>query len=405
MSSTLHWVLASPPATGEAAANDSLPPTFSASSCVEQGYDQAALLAVVERSYPRDYLEGLRSRPGGGYELFQSAAAVLARCSDAVSELYCCSLLAFAHGGVLATGTVEFYRNDFSGGAVTLGQGSFVATSRTGRRFLTQAPVVFGSTDLGPHAVGVQAEAVGSEYNVAGVTLTAGGESLEGEIDTVLRLAPTSVGFDPAVQVRQLAPTSGGLSACLDGLGGDVLIPRQTLEQDDRYRLRIVTTPDTVSPDAIQRGLDGILGALGQHGCLREVGTPRLPGLFFDAGSSADSPQVPAHNFAFDMDFSVRPDDRFKLLLSLRDSRAFFLIGVPRLVETDFGAAFDGATTDAFPLQNAFDTTSPTASSAAFDGFTTLQGSLYRSIFAMLDQKRAAGVGFELYIESVSCTP
>lgn len=403
MSVTLHWVIVAPPETAGAAANDSLPPEFAASACTLEPYTQSDLLQVLSRSYPADYLAGLQSSPNGGYELFQAAAKVLARVSDGVAELYCCALLAFAHGGAKATGFVEFFREDDSGGAVTVGQGSLVETSKTGRRFQTSADAVFGATDLGPVAVAVQAIEFGQEYNVSGVTLTAGGESLEGEIDTVRRLSSTSIGFDPNMRVRQPGPTTGGLSACLDGLGEDVLIPRQTLEEDDRYRLRIVTTPDTISPDAIQRGLDGILQALGQHGCLREVGTDRLPGLFFDAGSSADAVQDPAHNFAFDMDFAARPADRFKLMLDFAHFRAFFLVGVPRVVLSDFGAVYDGSSADAFPLQNAFDTTAAAAPNAAFDGSTTLAASLYRSIYAMVDDKRAAGVSFELYIENVDC--
>ncbi len=400
----LSWLLGSPVVPSFASPGSLLPPSFGASEeCPVVGYTQAELLDIVARSYPQEYLQALQAQANGGYEVFEASAQVLARVSAAVAELYCCALLAFAHGGALASGTVELVRETAVGGAITVGAGTILEASRTGRRFRTLTAVTFGALALGPFVVAVQAIEFGSEYNLPGVTITGGGETVPGEIDTVRFLANTSVGFDVNLQCRQLAATSGGASPCLDGLGEDLSIPREALESDARYRQRIITTPDTVSPAAIERGLDSIVGALGLHVCLREVGTSRLPGFFFDAGSSADSPQVPANNYAFDMDFSVRPADRYKLILDYTDFRAFMLVGVPKVVDIDFGFVFDGTRADAFPLQNAFDTTSPTASSAAFDGFTSLNASLYKSIYNIVNEKRAGGVGFELYQETIGC--
>lgn len=402
-SATLFWLLAAPPTPASSSPPLPMPPLFGAGSdCPLVGYTQDELLAVVARSYPADWLFGLQSSPTGGYEILQVAAKIMARVSEAIGELYCCSLFAFAHGPVKSTGLVVLERDTDAGGAVTVGSGSLVEASKSGRRYALDTAVVFGPTDLGPFAVSVTAIEEGREYDVQGNVATANG-LLEGEIDTLRRLSTTSAGFDASLRVHQEAPTSGGLSACLDGLGNDVLVFRQPLEADDRYRLRILETPDTVSPDAITRGLDRILGALGLHACLREVGSAQLPGMFFDAGSSSDAPQDPIRNFAYDMDFTARPVDRFKLLLSSEEFRAFFLVGVPRVVERDFGAVFDGSTTDAFPLQNAYDTTSATAPNAAFDGSTLLAGSLYQSIYAMVEAKRAGGVGWELYLETVGC--
>lgn len=414
MSFSLPWLLLGPPGPtffvsdpAEEAFNSPgpvLPPTFAGSECPIIGFTQAELLAVIEKSYPKDYLDGLRSQPNGGYELFQAAAKLLARVSVAVAEYYCCSFLAFAHGPSLSTGQVEFSRATFLEGAVTLGAGSFVRASRSGRLFLTLGAAVFGPTDLGPVVVSVVALEPSQQYDVPGVFVTAGSELVEGEIDELAQLSSTSVGFDPSMRVRQPAATAGGQSACLDGLGEQDGIFRLADESDDRYRLRIVQTPDTISPDALDRGLDNLLGALGLHACVREVGTDRLPGFFFDAGSSADSPQVPANNYAFDMNFVTRPADRFKLLLSEADFRGFLLIGLPPIADlADFGMAFDGTTADAFPQQNAFDTISLTQPNVAYDGFSTLNGSIYRAIYDMVNEKRAAGVGFELYLETIDC--
>jgi hypothetical protein len=399
----LGWLLASIPEP-QSSNGSVLPPVFGASAeCPVVGFTQSELLRIIERSYPKSYLDGLRSSPTGGYELMQSAAQVMARVSRAVAELYCCSLLAFAHGPAYSTGLVEFAREDATEGAITIKAGSVVKASKSGRRFILSGDVVFGALALGPITVAVVAEEPDQTYDLQGVTITAGGETVPGEVDSIAELAEGS-GFDPAMRVRQIATFSGGRSPCLDGLGEDLLVPRLPDESDDRYRLRIIQKPDTVSPDAIERGLDLLLGSLGLHACLREVGTERLPGFFFDAGSSEDSPQVPANNYAYDMDFTTRPEDRFKLLLDLAEFRGFMLIGVPPIPDIlEFGLFYDGATSDAFPLQNAYDTTSLTQPNVAYDGFSALNSSIYKAIYDMVNEKRAAGVGFELYLETIGC--
>lgn len=398
------WLLASPSAPAFVP-GASLPPFFGfgGGSCPVQGLTQAELLAVVENSYPLDYLMGLRSSATGGYELFEAAAAVMARVSEAIAEVYCCALVAYAHGASFSEGTVEFFRLENTNGAVIVDTGSLVEASRSGRRFMLLEPAVFGALELGPKVVRVRAVEAGQEFDLPGELVTPSGEVLPGEIDTIRMLAATSSGFDPNLQVRQIAPTLGGRTPCLDGLGEDVLIPRTLFESDNAYRLRIIETPDTVSPLAIQRGLDKLLSPL--HACLREVGTAKLPGLFYDAGSSADIPQNPANNYAYDMDFALRPEDRFKLLLDFTEFRAFFMVGVPPVIDNTFGFPYDGSSSDIVPFANPYDTTTtdlfPVVN--AYDGSTLLAASLYKAIFDMVDAKRAAGVGFVLYQETIGC--
>lgn len=403
MPAFFQWLLSFPPASTSSNAL-SLPPVYgSPEECPVVGFTQAELLRIIEKSFPKSYLEGLRSSPTGGYELMQAAAKVQERVSRAVAELYCCSLLAFAHGPAYSTGLVEFLRESATAGAITIKAGTLVRASASGRLFIVMSDVVFGALDLGPIPVSVFGQEPDQTYDVQGVTITAGGETIPGEIDAIAELAGGS-GFDPAIVVRQLATFTGGRTPCLDGLGEDLLVPRLVGESDDRYRLRIIQKPDTVSPAAIERGLDLLLGALGLHACLREVGTERLPGFFYDAGASTDSPQVPENNYAYDLDFSTRPADRFKLYLDQAEFRGFMMIGVPPIPDlADFGMAYDGATSDAFPQQNAYDTTSLTQPNVAYDGFSTLNSSIYQAIFDMINEKRAAGVGFELYLEAIGC--
>lgn len=397
------WLLASPPSSSSTS-GITLPPVYgSPEECPVVGLTYDELIAVIERSYPKSYLDGLRSSPNGGYEQMQAAAKLLERVSRGVAELYCCSILAFAHGPAFTTGVVEFFRLVDDEGAITIKAGSFVRASRSGRRFVVMTDVVFGPTDLGPVVVSVFGEEPDQTYDVQGVTITAGGESIPGEVDTIDATAAGS-GFDPNLQVRQLATFTGGRTPCLDGLGEDLLIPRIADESDDRYRLRIIQKPDTVSPLAIERGLELLLGALGLHACLREVGTDRLQGFFYDAGSSADSPQDPDNNYAYDMDFSLRPEDRFKLYLNLAEFRGFMLIGVPPIPDlADFGMAYDAGGSVPFPQQDAYDTTSLTQPNVAYDGFSSLNASIYQAIYDMVNDKRAAGVGFDLYLETIGC--
>jgi hypothetical protein len=69
----------------------------------------------------------------------------------------------------------------------------------------------------------------------------------------------------------------------------------------------------------------------------------------------------------------------------------------------DFGAFFDTATSDPFPLQNAYDTIALDQNNAAYDGFVLLNTSIYRAVYDMINEKKAAGVGFELYLETIGC--
>jgi hypothetical protein len=87
----------------------------------------------------------------------------------------------------------------------------------------------------------------------------------------------------------------GGASATLDALGAERNLPRFNAEDDDSYRDRISKPADVVSPNAIVRAGNRVLAEYDETACLREVGRPLLPGLFFD-GDPTPEP------FAFDLD-------------------------------------------------------------------------------------------------------
>ncbi len=404
------WILSGPVMLSPFSPPPSLPPFLGgAVECDAPYFTQEELLRVVQRAYPVDYVLAMQSKPDGGYEIFQAAAKVLERVSIAMARLMCCAFIIHAGEGTKAAGVVEFYREDDAAGELTYKAGSVVRTSN-GKEFVTLEDAVFGPTDLGPVVVSIESVDYGYVYNVAGAVTTAGGELLEGDINDIKFGIVEDAGGNPTIdlnmRVRNVQATTGGADKCLEALGQDVGIFRNLGESIEAYRLRIQTTPDTVSPDAIRRGVNDLLAPYDSAVCLREVGTDLFPGFFYDAGSSADSPQDAMTNFAYDMDFEQRPEDRFKLYLNTLEFRGFFLVGLPKFEFPSFaGLVYDTSSADTFPIRNAFDTTAMDAENAAWDGSgaAQLQTGIYKSIYDVVDAKRAGGVGFELYIEEIGC--
>jgi hypothetical protein len=399
-----NWVLATEAVPTTPPQPAPMPPLFgSAVECSSVWFDQAHFIQTLENSYPTDYFSSIRNTPNGGFEVFQASASVAERVSLAISRMECCAFLFSAHGGTKATGAVEFYRDTAANGEISILPGSRVRTG-DGRRFVTTSQVDFAVDDLGPHAANVEAIAYGYEYNVPGQVITAGAELLEGSITLIDRLVTAEFFIDPNLRVRQPGSTSGGRADCLDGLGNDLGIPRLPEESDDAYRVRILETPDTVSPAAIKRGVNKVLAPYSAAVCLREVGGYLFRGFFYDGGASTDAVQDPATNFAWDLNAVVRPEDRFKVWLNQFEMRAFMLLGVPSVQQTaPYGMAYDGSSLDANPLQNAWDAEADVLS-CMFDGErATLNASLYKTIYNIVDAKRAGGVSFDLYLENIGC--
>lgn len=368
---------------------------------VQQSFrNRARLLRVAEKSYPSDYVNGLKSTPNGGYELFAASAAVGERISLAIARLEAGRFKLYALGGQKATGTAQLYRPlGTMAPAINIMPGSIVGTA-DGRYFVTLAQVSFGNSDPGPYDVPIEAIAVGYEFNVDGQFTAGDGEVIEGQIKVVVQLVTDVPQIDGSVAVRNVIPTSGGRAAWLDGLGGQFKIPRLPNEQDDQYRLRIAEIGDVVSPDAIMRGVNKILGQYGATGTLYEIGIPPFMGSFDDAGSSADSPQNPDCNFADDFDFSLQPLDRFKLDMSYLESRAFFLVEVPRLHNGEFGS-FDDAGSSADSPQHPESNFADDETGIEFgfdDGSESGNAEIYGPIWQVIFDKHGGGVGFDLVL-------
>ena len=196
---------------------------------------------------------------------------------------------------------------------------------------------------------------------------------------------------DLGITVTNVDWPSGGRSPMLDELGAERLIYRQPGELDSAYRKRVARIADQISPNAIRRICNRITARIGADSCLREVGSTKFPGVFYDGDPSNPDPSIA---FAYDMDFAVRPMDRYKLMLDYEEFRAFFLVGLPPVVHGDFGIAYDAGPCDAYDAAPYF---------AQFDGFGLDQAVIYKTIWSAVDAARAAGVGFDLYPETIGC--
>ncbi len=244
---------------------------------------RAHFLALIERLLPLGYVYPMKLVPNAGYELFQAASVMGERVAQAVHRLEMDGVLFFARGGSQATGTVWFTRPTAAAGAVTILRGSTVV-GRQGRRFATTADLVFGGGVLGPLSVGVQAVAPGYEYNVRGESTGAGGDLLPGDIATTGDLFESPPYGDATFTVKNLLATSGGVEAALDGRGAERGLVRAPGESDTSFRFRIRSLADTVSPNAVARALTALLGT--DNFCLREVGTAKLRGAYFDGNTA-----------------------------------------------------------------------------------------------------------------------
>jgi len=189
---------------------------------------------------------------------------------------------------------------------------------------------------------------------------------------------------DLGVSCTNAASPVDGANPELDMIGEERGVGRAPGEEDVTYRERVDQLPDTVSPNAVVRAANRVLSQYGLEGVLREAGdiADRFPGFFYDT-TDLSGPAA----YAYDLDFAVRPRDRYKLYLSLLESRAFFLIGLPRTGIGEFGFAYD------LGGMNFFDD-APLMS--FFDGFPATAAYMSRAVWDSIDNARAAGVGFDL---------
>ena len=107
-------------------------------------------------------------------------------------------------------------------------------------------------------------------------------------------------------------------------------------------------------------------------------------GLFYDAPAG----DAPTYAYAYDMDFAVRPTDRFRVWTDYAEFRAFFLIGVPSTGLGEYGIAYDVHPLGFYDIAPMLD---------FYDGAPVGEGRMNASLWNDLVEKKAGGVGFDFY--------
>jgi len=192
--------------------------------------------------------------------------------------------------------------------------------------------------------------------------------------------APSSVPisvvtFDDLFAVEQLQATSGGGIAMLDAIGDERRLYRQVDETDDAFRSRICNLPDVVSPNAIVRICQRILGPLGCPFLFVETLGPGLLGFTYDTDlpmSAYDLGTFPGNGYVY------APPVRY-----------FAIIVGPCSVE-QLGAPYDA---DNAPRPNAYDF------EMMYDGEDFALAGVLDSLYSQVEAARAAGVAWELLFD------
>lgn len=419
-SGSAAWVLPGAPAASSVPATAPVFPVGAGpGGCPAPLHDQAYMLEVLKRFFPAEYTDGLKA--GDGYELHEAFAKLGERLSLADERFECGVFFLSATGGSFSTGSVEFYRDDDSAGGYILKAGTTITTSATSRDFVTTEDATFGPTDLGPFVVPVQAVWQGWEWNTRGQVITLRGEVITGEIDTVkLPITITSTSdstpvIDPALRVRQITDMSGGAAPMLDALGEDRGLPRRAGEQDDSYRLRLRTLPDTVSPGAIQRLILAFLSPYNATAEFIELWDIRFQ-TCWNAPLVLDNPNYDPTTFVYNDPRPPPPhaDPQFRgrWLDSVIQAGAFVVV-MPRLQPImEFGMAYNDPAITAADLRSTDFPNGQRAASAynippsydgmltgAYNGIDTGFVSLTAAMYQTLQQIKAAGVAAIVEIE------
>lgn len=202
---------------------------------------------------------------------------------------------------------------------------------------------------------------------------------------------------DLGFEIVSIEAPTGGRDNVLKILGDERGLQQQPGESDDAFRKRAAKLPDMVSPNAINRAINRILGEYGYWGRARDLGGPNTGkrpsyrGAFFDVATIA----APDFVSVFDMyaPGDVFPTNDTMLQLSIEESRWHFFVEVPRFMLGDWGPFFDESPAvsdgDDGYISHAFEY-------AAFDGYPITAYQIYSRIYNTVDSLRMGGVAFTL---------
>lgn len=369
--------------------------------------DQDYFLALVNRLLPQEYLAPLFS-PGPGAEIYFAQARIGYRVSVAIANYDAASYITTAPDGAFAEAPIRFSRPTATAGAVIVKAGTIVQTSVYGRQFSLVADVTFGASDLFADGI-ARATSQGEQWNAVGPYVTAGGESVPGQIDTVVFWSMDPPYGDPTITMAQLADGVGGQSSVLNMHGADRGLPRHPNEYAPVYRNRIRSLPDTVSPTAFIDYLNNTLSPLGAQYEFIETFQASYQTAFDcpspNIGTPTYQPVIPAgldtNLFVYDDPRSSPPfNDRW---LSIEDFRGGIIVTVPNLpAMTDVGMAYDDTattpgdliTTIGYRSVSAYDIPSGYSASSpgGYDGFDLAKQAVYKGLFDSLQKIKSGGV-------------
>jgi hypothetical protein len=117
-----------------------------------------------------------------------------------------------------------------------------------------------------------------------------------GDLSNMTAWAVLDWAKDLGLAVTNPAQPTGGRLGMLDAIGYDRDLPRNVDESDDAYRNRIHQVADTVTPNAIKRMLNRVLG--NTNWVYREAGAAPLPGFFADRDASDYNVLILTGNYA-----------------------------------------------------------------------------------------------------------
>jgi hypothetical protein len=413
---------------GAPAPEPTVVPTFSATAgpgpteCDGVAHDAAYYLRLIDNILPSWYLDPLKLYTDSGYEVFRAVAAVAERISLAIERFECGNLAMYADSGAFATGTVEFQRPTDAAGAVTVGAGTILRCSKSGRRFVTTTDAVFGASDLGPIAASARSLHKSYQYNALGRVITpVSAITLEGDVDTVEKMVQLDTSgartfIDNTITVTNILPFTNGKAAMLDAVGFDRGITRARNEPDNQYRYRVRTLPDTISPDAIERFLETVFDLYGLTYDFIETFEPAYQTCWDYPSDQAGTPTyyggaLPAwlspYESIFCYDWPAPTVPMRNRWLDDVEYRAAFIVGVPNLAHLeDVGMAYDDTAMNAAGhsytqgevvgrrAYAAFDVpaTFSFGVQGGYDGFDLPKQQFYKTLFDNIAAIRAAGV-------------
>lgn len=203
--------------------------------------------------------------------------------------------------------------------------------------------------------------------------------------------------LDLGFELAAIGAPVGGKDATLKILGEERGLYQQPGESDDAFRQRASRLPDMVSPNAINRIVNRILGEYGYWGRARDLGGPpsrRRPpfrGVFYDVPPTSAPEFVSAYDLYGPGD--LFPENDTMLQLSVEEARWHFFVEVPRLILGDWGPFYDQSFSVGLPdggyINAAFD-------HAFYDGYPVTAYQIYARIHNAVDVTRMGGVGFTL---------